>query len=170
MKKKFKNSRNILLVLLFLITSIGFSKVNVSGNINIWFDTTNRTNDTRKAKRHVGNMDDREFEEKAFMINHKGYSFLRDNYGNKLLLQVIFGSRGEVVQENLYYTKRYTNNCIGVKSDDSVCFTIKSNGLPSIWDRYESKYIFEGHFVNVKINNPYFQKKYYSDSEDLFEF
>ena len=150
-----------------LIPAISLAKVNISGNVNIWFDTTSQTNN--KSKRSVGNMDDRSFLEKAFIINGRGYSFLRDNNGNKLLLQVLFDSRGNVIGEYLYETQRFTVNCIGIRGDDSFCFTNTKDGIPSIWDRYNSRYVYFGTFVNVRIHNPYKDSiRYYDDT--IFEF
>ena len=171
MKKLF--SLRKVLILCLLIATIGMAKVDISGNINVWFDTSRHSNNQNtKQKKAVGNMDDQRFIEKAFIINNKGYSFLLDNYGNKLLLKVIFNSDGEVIQEYLYETTRFTNNCLGIKDNDSFCFTITKDGLPSIWDRYRSRYLYYGKFVNVRIQNPY-KRKYYDEDNffnDLFEF
>ena len=171
MKKMFKKFRGLVVLSFLLISTFSFSKMRISGNLNIWFDSTshNSNNKTYKAKKYVGNMDDREFEERAFIIKRKGYSFLSDSYGNKLLLQVEFNSSGEVIQETLYYTNRFTNNCIGVKGDNSFCFTITKDGIPSIWDRYNSRYVYFGTFVNVRINNPYKDSIRYDD-DNIFEF
>lgn len=171
MSKMLKNLRvKLLLLLLSLVfTSISTAKVNISGNVQIWFNTSKSSNNY-KTKRSVGNMDDRSFEERAFIINGRGYSFLRDNNGNKLLLQVIFDSRGNVIGQYLYETKKFTVNCLSIQDNDSVCFTIKANGVPAIWDRYESEYIYEGRFLNnIRINNP-FKTKYNDYFSPLFEF
>jgi len=148
-----------------LIPAISLAEVKISGSFDIWIGNSSRSKPTKS----VGNIDDNRFLEKPFVINNKGYSFLRDSYGNKLLLQVEFNSRGEVIQETLYYTNRFTNNCIGVKGDNSFCFTITKDGIPSIWDRYNSKYVYFGTFVNVRIRNPYKDSiRYYDDT--IFEF
>ena len=171
MSKMLKNLRlKLLLLLLSLVfTSISTAKVNISGNIQIWFNTSKSSNNN-KTKKYIGNMDDRSFEERAFVINNRGYSFLRDQYGNKFLVRVVFDSKGNVVQEDLYETERFTVNCLGIRGDDSFCFTINQNGVPAIWDRYESKYIYEGRFLNnIRINNP-FKTKYNDYFSPLFEF
>lgn len=148
-----------------LIPAISLAEVKISGSFDIWIGNSSRSKPTKS----VGNIDDNRFLEKPFVINNKGYSFLRDSYGNKLLLQVEFNSRGEVIQETLYYTNRFTNNCIGVKGDNSFCFTITKDGIPSIWDKYNSKYVYFGTFVNVRIRNPYKDSiRYYDDT--IFEF
>ena len=148
-----------------LIPAISLAEVKISGSFDIWIGNSSRSKPTKS----VGNIDDNRFLEKPFVVNNKGYSFLRDSYGNKLLLQVEFNSRGEVIQETLYYTNRFTNNCIGVKGDNSFCFTITKDGIPSIWDRYNSKYVYFGTFVNVRIRNPYKDSiRYYDDT--IFEF
>lgn len=148
-----------------LIPAISLAEVKISGSFDIWIGNSSRSKPTKS----VGNIDDNRFLEKPFVINNKGYSFLRDSYGNKLLLQVEFNLRGEVIQETLYYTNRFTNNCIGVKGDNSFCFTITKDGIPSIWDRYNSKYVYFGTFVNVRIRNPYKDSiRYYDDT--IFEF
>ena len=148
-----------------LIPAISLAEVKISGSFDIWIGNSSRSKPTKS----VGNIDDNRFLEKPFVINNKGYSFLRDSYGNKLLLQVEFNSRGEVIQETLYYTNRFTNNCIGVKGDNSFCFTITKDGITSIWDRYNSKFVYFGTFVNVRIRNPYKDSiRYYDDT--IFEF
>ena len=167
MKRMLKNLRgNLLLLLLSLVfTNIAIAKVNISGNVQIWFNTSKSSNNN-KTKRSVGNMDDRSFEERAFVINNVGYSFLRDYYGNKFLLRVRFDSRGNVIQEDIFETKKFTVNCLGIRGNDSFCFTISPQGRPALWDRYRSIYLYYGDFVNVYIRNPY---KYRSnDDEDFF--
>lgn len=170
-----KNSilRGLLILMFLLISAVSFAKVRVTGNVTVWFDTTSRTSNN-KPKRYVGNMNDRSFEERAFVINNRGYSFLRDNNGNKLLLRVIFDTNGYVLREDLFETYKFTQNCLSVKGDDNYCFTITSDGYPSIWDRYQSKYIYYGKFLNnVRINNPFNSRNYYDDKDyfdPLFEF
>ncbi len=171
-----KNSilRGLLILMFLLITSNSLAKVNISGsaNINIWFDTTSN-NKKSKVRKYVGNIDDKEFLEKPFIINGKGYALLNDQYNNKYLLRVIFDRRGNVIHEDLFETQKFTVNCLGIKGDDSFCITIKSNGIPAIWDRYESTYIFSGRFVDSYINNPFKSRNYYDDQnyfDSLFEF
>lgn len=171
MKKLF--SLRKVLILCLLMSTIGMAKVDISGNINVWFDTSRHSNNKNsKVKKSVGNMDDYQFLQKAFIINGKGYSFLMDNAGNKLLLRVIFDNRGNVIKEDLFYTQRFTENCIGVQGNDSFCFTITKDGLPSIWDRYRSKYLYYGQFVDVHIQNPYNpeQDDYDNFFDSLFKF
>lgn len=165
MRKMLKNLRgNLLLLLLCLVfTNIALGKVNISGNFNLWIGNSNSKS---KPTKSVGNMDDRSFEERAFIVNDRGYSFLRDQYGNKFLLRVIFDSAGNVVREDLFKTKKFTVNCLGIRGDDSFCFTISPQGRPALWDRYRSIYLYYGDFVNVHIRNPY---RYGSnDDEDFF--
>ena len=165
MRKMLKNLRgNLLLLLLCLVfTNIALGKVNISGNFNLWIGNSNSKS---KPTKSVGNMDDRSFEERAFIVNDRGYSFLRDQYGNKFLLRVIFDSAGNVVREDLFETKKFTVNCLGIRGDDSFCFTISPQGRPALWDRYRSRYLYYGDFVNVHIRNPY---RYGSnDDEDFF--
>ena len=169
MKKLFRKCRILFILPLFLISSIGVAKVSITGTFDIWIGGNSNSKSKPKPTKSVGNIDDREFEERAFIIKRKGYSFLRDSNGNKLLLQVEFNSRGEVIQETLYYTNRFTNNCIGVKGDNSFCFTITKDGIPSIWDRYNSRYVYFGTFINVRINNPYKDSIRYDD-DNIFEF
>jgi hypothetical protein len=171
MKKLFKNSRVLLVLGLLLISSISLAKTHISGSINIWFESSNQSSNN-KSKRYVGNIDDRSFEERAFVINNTGYSLLRDYYGNKLLLRVRFDSKARVISEELFETHRFTNNCIAIKGRDDFCFTISKEGYPAIWDRDEAKYIYYGRFVDVKINNPYKYRNYYDDDyfEDIFKF
>lgn len=169
MKKLFKECRILLVLGLLLISCTSLAKVRIRGDFDIWIGNSNSRSKDRKG---VGNMDDRQFIEKPFIVNNKGYAFMYDNYNNKLLLRVTFNSKGEVVNENLYYTQKFTDNCIAVQGDDSFCFTIKSNGFPAIWDRYNSRYIYEGRFVNIRINNPYKRRDYYEQDffGDIFEF
>lgn len=172
MKKLFKNSRILLVLGLLLISSISLAKTHISGSINIWFESSNQSSNN-KSKRYVGNIDDRSFEERAFVINNTGYSLLRDYYGNKLLLRVRFDSKARVISEELFETHRFTNNCIAIKGRDDFCFTISKEGYPAIWDRDEAKYIYYGKFLNnVRINNPFRNRYYDNDSyfNSLFEF
>ena len=165
--KKMLNFRKVVILFVFVFVSLSFSKtkVKIDGNINIWIENSSRSKPTKS----VGNMDDNQFIEKPFLINNRGYVFLNDQYDNKLLLRVIFDRAGNVIREDLYQTYRFTQNCISVKGDDNYCFTITSDGYPSIWDRYKSKYIYSGKFLNnVKINNP-FKRRYDTYFDDIFD-
>ncbi len=164
MNKLFNLRKGLLILIFLLISAISLSKMQISGNINIWIENSSRS----KSTKSVGNMDDNRFLEKGFVINNKGYAFLSDRYNNKYLLRVIFDRRGNVIREDLFQTQKFTVNCVGIKNDDSFCFTIKPNGVPAIWDRYESTYVFSGKFVDIKIQNP-FKSKYYYDDKDYFD-
>lgn len=172
MKKMLKNLRvklSLLWLCLFL-SSISVAKVRIRGDFDIWIGNSNSRS---KPTKSVGNMDDHQFIEKPFVINNKGYVFLKDNYNNKLLLRVVFDTRGRVIREDLYYTQKFTENCIGVQGNDSFCFTITSNGFPAVWDRFDSRYLYYGKFINnVRINNPYKSRDYYEQDffGDLFQF
>lgn len=170
-----KNSilRGLLILMFLLISTISLAKVRVTGNLNVWFDSSRTSNNKNsKVKKHVGNIDDTEFEEKAFIINGNGYAFLRNNEGDKLLLKVSFNKYGNVIREELFYTYKFTINCIAVYGDNSQCITLTNAGVPAVWDRFRSKYTHYGRFVDVKINNPY---RYGSNDDNnyfdsLFEF
>lgn len=162
-----KNSilRGLLIVMFLLISAISLAEVKISGNFDIWIGNSSRSKPTKS----VGNMDDNRFLERPFVINNKGYSFLMDGYGNKLLLRVAFDSRGNVIQEDIYETYRFTENCLAVKGQDKFCFTINADGYPAIWNRYQSKYSYYGRFINnVKINNPFNTR--YDNYDNIFEF
>lgn len=165
MRKLFKNSRILFIISFLLISSISVSKVHIKGNLDIWIGNSSRSKPTKS----VGNMDDNRFLEKPFLINNKGYAFLNDSYGNKYLLRVIFDSRGNLIQEDIYETYRYTENCLAVKGQDKFCFTITSDGYPAIWNRYQSRYSYYGKFLNnIKINNP-FNTRYDNYFDDIFD-
>lgn len=168
MKKMLKNLRGNFLLLLFCLvfTNIALAKVHISGNFQVWFDSRTSNNYNKRSQTYVGNMDDESFEEKAFVINKVGYSFLRDYYGNKFLLRVRFDSRGNVIQEDIFETKKFTVNCLGIRGNNSFCFTISPQGRPALWDRYRSRYLSYGEFVNVTIRNPYRYRN--NDDEDFF--
>lgn len=174
MKKSFI-LRGFVVLCFLLITSISLAKIHVTGNVNIWFDTSRTSNKRNsKIKQNVGNIDDTKFEEKPFIINGTGYALLRNNEGDKLLLKVNFDNNGNVINEQLFYTYRFTINCISVYGDDSKCITITDTGLPAVWDRFKSKYIYYGKFLNgVKIRNPFKTNNYYDNNnyfDSLFEF
>ena len=173
MKKSFI-LRGLLILMFLLISTISLAKVRVTGNLNVWFDSSRTSNNKNsKIKKHVGNIDDTEFEEKAFIINGNGYAFLRNNEGDKLLLKVSFNKYGNVIREELFYTYKFTINCIAVYGDNSQCITLTNTGVPAVWDRFKSKYTHYGKFVDVKINNPFKSINYYDDQSyfnSLFEF
>ena len=169
MRKLFKNSRILFIISFLLISSISVAKVRITGTFDIWIGGNSNSKSKPKPTKSVGNIDDSQFLEKPFVINNKGYSFLMDRYGNKLLLRVAFDSRGNVIQEDIYETYRFTENCLAVKGQDKFCFTITADGYPSIWNRYQSKYSYYGRFINnVKINNPFNTR--YDNYDDIFEF
>lgn len=162
MKKFLKNGRVLLILSILFISTIAVGKVSIRGHLDIWIENSNSKS---KYKKGVGNIDDEKFLERAFVINYRGYSFLRDNYGNKFLLRVIFDSAGNVVREDLFETKKFTVNCLGIRGNDSFCFTISPQGRPALWDRYRSRYLYYGEFIDVTIRNPY---RYRNTDEDFF--
>ena len=175
MNKLFDLRKGLLILIFLLISAISLAKVRISGNLNVWFDTTSQTSNSKKGKvKNVGNIDDKQFEEKPFVINGTGYAFLRNNEGDKLLLKVNFDNNGNVINEQLFYTYRFTINCISVYGDDSKCITLTDAGLPAVWDRFQSKYIYYGKFINgIKIRNPFKTRNYYDNNsyfDPLFEF
>lgn len=170
MNKVLKNLRISLVLGLLLISSISLAKVRIRGDFDIWIGNSNSRSKDRKG---VGNIDDKEFEEKPFIINGIGYAFLKNNQGDKLLLKVIFDKYGNIIREDLFYTYRFTVNCLSVYGDNSKCLTLTDTGVPAVWDRLNSKYIYYGKFLNnVRINNPYKRKGYYEEDffGDLFQF
>lgn len=176
MNKLFNLRKGLLILIFLLINAISLAKVRITGNLNVWFDTTSQTsnNYNKRAKKNVGNIDDKQFEEKAFVINGTGYALLRNNEGDKLLLKVTLDNNGNVINEQLFYTYRFTINCIAVYGDNSQCITITDTGLPAVWDRFKSRYLYYGKFLNgVKIRNPFKTNNYYDNQsyfDSLFEF
>ena len=158
-------NRNFVKGILFLFMIFSFivhSKTRIDGSINInWGRSIDRNRRDRDrgdywendGYNYVGDITDRQYNLKPFILNGRGYAIIRDS--RYLILQVTFqnGDINRVEKEVVYNTSVYSQNCIAIQGDNRYCLTITSEGSPALWDRYSDRFDYD----------------YYQNSEHWFE-
>lgn len=176
-KKEFTLKGSILL-LIFILSIISFSKtrVNIDGNINIDFgrNETDR-NQNRKISddywdsnnydyNTIGDIVDIQYNGRPFILNGKGYAIIRDR-GNLYILQAEFynSDPNRVKNEQILNTYTFSSNCLAISGDNRYCLTINVEGSPSLWDRQKGRIKYVGRWLksNSKYYNDY---DYYQNS------
>lgn len=177
-------NRNFVKGILFLFMIFSFivhSKTRIDGSINInWgrsIDRNRRDRDSgdyweNDGYNYVGDITDRQYNLKPFILNGRGYAIIRDS--RYLILQVTFqnGDINRVEKEVVYNTSVYSQNCIAIQGDNRYCLTITSEGSPALWDRYSGRVKYTGRWLkttNYYNNSNRFDYDYYQNSEHWFE-
>ena len=153
MKKSFNYRKSVvLLFLMFFMLGFSKSKVTIDGNINVRIsNSSNNRNSNNKKTSSVGNIDDSGYLYKPFIINNKLYMIVIDNFKNKYIVKTDFlnnNPSNAIYSEYAYLLNKHSNNCLSIEGDDNYCFTITYNGKPALYNRVESRYVFEGYFTN----------------------
>jgi len=164
-----------------IFSFIVHSKTRIDGSINInWgrsIDRNRRDQDRgdyweNDGYNYVGDITDRQYNLKPFILNGRGYAIIRDS--KYLILQVTFqnGDINRVEKEVVYNTSVYSQNCIAIQGDNRYCLTITSEGSPALWDRYSGRVKYTGRWLkttNYYNNSNRFDYDYYQNSEHWFE-
>lgn len=170
--KRMLSLRKVVVIFIFMLSVLGFSKakVTIDGNINVRIGNNSKnSNYGNHKKSSIGNIDDSGYLYRPFVINNKMYTVVKDNYNNKFVIQTVFlnnNPRNGIYAENAFLLKRFTNNCLAIEGDDDHCFTITSRGIPALYNRAEASYQFYGYFINTNYNKyrpEYYSKEFYND-------
>ena len=178
-------NRNFVKGILFLFMIFSFiahSKTRIDGSINInWgrgIDRNRRDRDRgdyweNDGYNYVGDITDRQYNLKPFILNGRGYAIIKDS--RYYILQVTFrnGDINQVEKEVVYNTDIYSQNCVSIQGDNRYCLTITSEGSPALWDRYSGRVRYTGRWLkttNYYNNSNRFDYDYYKNqSEHWFE-
>lgn len=171
--KKFTLKGSIILIILILVsTTLTFSKVrvNVDGTININLGKGKSNNqdiiiwDDNPKYSTVGDITDRQYILKPFLMNGKGYAVIK-SYDKYYILQVDFynGNPNNVKKEVVFDARVQSSNCLSIEGDNRYCLTITPKGQPALWDRYSSRIKYTGQWVRNNYNN------YYDNSYDYYQ-
>ena len=173
--KRMLNLRKVVVIFIFMLSVLGFSKakVTIDGNINVRIgNSSNNRNYNKNKTKSVGNIDDSGYLYKPFIINNKLYMIVADKLNNKFIIQTVFRNNNPsngIYSENAFLLKRFTNNCLAIEGDDDHCFTITSRGIPALYNRAEASYQFYGYFINTNYNKyrtgnfEYYDREFYND-------
>lgn len=173
--KRMLSLRKVVVIVIFMLSVLGFSKakVTIDGNINVRIGNNSKnSNYGNHKKSSIGNIDDSGYLYRPFVINNKMYTVVKDNYNNKIIIQTVFlnnNPRNGIYVENAFLLKRFTINCLAIEGDDDYCFTITSSGIPALYNRAEAQYVYYGYFIRKNNNTyqpgtfEYYSKEFYDE-------